>query len=72
MALDSSCPDFVGVMQVLFHFIVILLYILSCNKLSFDKTSFDKILRNETTSYALDRFYINLLLKSCQGRQKLP
>ena len=28
MALDSSCPDFVGVMQVLFYFIVILLYAL--------------------------------------------
>ena len=30
-----------------------------------DKTSFNKILRNETTFYGLDRFYINLLLKSC-------
>ena len=40
-------------------------YILSFNKISFEKTSFDKILRNETTFYGLDRFYINLLLKSC-------
>ena len=44
------------------------MYILSCNKISFDKTSFNKILRNETAFYGLDRFYINLLLKSCQGR----
>ncbi len=41
-------------------------------KISSDKTSFNKILRNETTFYGLDRFNINLLLKSYQGRQKLP
>ena len=41
------------------------------HKISFDKTSFNKILRNGTIFYGLDRFY-NLLLKSCQGRQKLP
>ena len=45
------------------------MYILSFNKISFDKTSFNKILRNETTFYGLDRFYINLLLKSCQPRK---
>ena len=40
-------------------------YILSFNKISFDKTSCNKILRNEATFYGLDRFYINLLLKRC-------
>ena len=47
-------------MQVLFY-CTFIVYPYSWNKISFDK-----ILRNETTSYGLDRFYINLLLKSCQ------
>ena len=65
--LDSRCPDFVGVMQVLFYCIT-----LAVIKSVLIKPVLTKSFEMKRPFMVWIGFYINWLLKRFQGRQKLP